>query len=279
MTIRPSRIRMLLVDDEVDFLESTSRALERRGFEVTRAQNGLSALAELERETFDIAVVDVKMPGMDGLELFRTIRRRVPGLPVVILTGHGTIRDAFQTTKEGLYQYLTKPCEIEELAALARRAAADRRPEIRDLGADLKGARVLLVDDEVELTQSLARVLGRRGLRVTTASNGSEALELFRERRFDLVVLDVKMPQLGGVEVLRRIKGVDPSVEVILLTGHPSVRTAVEGLESGAFDYLLKPPEIETLLAKLEQAYLHRRDRLQQEREAMLREIVEGRAD
>jgi len=271
---------MLLVDDESDFLESTSRALERRGFQVTRAQNGLSALAELERGTFDIAVVDVKMPGMDGLELFRTIRQRLPELPVVILTGHGSIRDAFQTTKEGLYQYLTKPCEIEELAVLARRAAGGKKMvEVPDPAADLQGARVLLVDDEVELTRSLAKVLGRRGLRVTTASNGGEALALFGERRFDLVVLDVKMPQVGGVEVLRRIKAVDPSVEVILLTGHPSVRTAVEGLESGAFDYLLKPPEIETLLAKLEEAYLRRRDRLQREREAMLREIVEGRAD
>lgn len=123
---------------------------------------------------------------------------------------------------------------------------------------------VLLVDDEVEFLETLEKRLKKRKLAVTVANNGEDALALLEQTPLDVVVLDVKMPGMGGLEVLRRIKASKPYVEVIMLTGHANVEMAIEGMELGAFDYLMKPMDIDELLYKLQDAYkkklLHERN-------------------
>lgn len=118
--------------------------------------------------------------------------------------------------------------------------------------------RVLLVDDEERFTRTLSKRLAERGLDVRTASSGMESLTLAEDNVFDVVVLDVKMPGMNGVETLREIKKIQPLAEVILLTGHASVDSAIEGMRLGAFEYLMKPCEIEELMAKVEEAYAKR---------------------
>lgn len=115
--------------------------------------------------------------------------------------------------------------------------------------------RVLLVDDETDFVETLAKRLGKRGIAVLCASRGVQALEVLAANPLDVVVLDVKMPGLDGLEVLRRIKAGHPQVEVIMLTGHADMDAAIRGMELGAFDYLMKPTSIEELLYKLEDAH------------------------
>jgi len=122
MTTAEPPIRLLLVDDEQDFLEAVTPALERRGLEVTAVSNGIEALALLDHWPFDVVVLDVKMPGMGGIEVFHELCHREPELPVVILTGHGDIQQAFETSREGVFDYLTKPCRVEDLVEVVRRA-------------------------------------------------------------------------------------------------------------------------------------------------------------
>ena len=114
---------------------------------------------------------------------------------------------------------------------------------------------VLLVDDEVEFLETLEKRLRKRKLTVTTARNGEDAIVMLKQTPVDVVVLDVKMPGMGGLEVLRQVKELKPHVEVIMLTGHANVEMAIEGMELGAFDYLMKPMEIDELLYKLQDAY------------------------
>jgi DNA-binding NtrC family response regulator len=114
---------------------------------------------------------------------------------------------------------------------------------------------VLLVDDEVEFLETLVKRLKRRNLAVTGANSGEEALELLSHTPVDVVVLDVKMPGMDGLTALREIKKRFPLVEVIMLTGHASMEVAIEGMEQGAFDYLMKPMDIDELLYKLQDAY------------------------
>lgn len=121
-----------------------------------------------------------------------------------------------------------------------------------------KAIRVLLVDDEERFTRTLSKRLVERGLNVHTAASGMEALKLTEDNVYDVAVLDVKMPGMNGVETLREIKKVQPLIEVILLTGHASVDSAIEGMRLGAFEYLMKPCEIEELLAKIEEAHAKR---------------------
>jgi signal transduction histidine kinase len=114
--------------------------------------------------------------------------------------------------------------------------------------------RLLLVDDEVDFRQTLANRLRKRGLTPEQAGNGEECLSILEQKPMDVVVLDVKMPGITGIEVLEHIKKKYPKTEVILLTGHASTRDGVEGIKSGAFDYLTKPIEVEHLLGKIKQA-------------------------
>ncbi|WP_022662989.1 response regulator [Paucidesulfovibrio longus] len=115
--------------------------------------------------------------------------------------------------------------------------------------------RLLLVDDEAEFLQTLGKRLQRRGLRPETAHSGEAALEQLHANPADVVVLDVKMPGMGGIEALRALKREHPLTEVILLTGHADLDAAVQGMELGAFDYLMKPMDIDELLFKIQDAY------------------------
>ena len=114
---------------------------------------------------------------------------------------------------------------------------------------------VLLVDDETEFLDTLIKRLKKRRVRVDGANSGEEALSIIGDKSIDVVVLDVRMPGLDGIETLRKIKEMNPLVEVIMLTGHASLEVAVEGMELGAFDYLMKPVDIDELLYKLQDAY------------------------
>ena len=115
--------------------------------------------------------------------------------------------------------------------------------------------KVLLVDDEVEFLDTVTKRLRYRDLDVQAVYSGADALEHLADAPVDVVLLDVKMPGMDGLEALRRIKSVHPLTEVIMLTGHASVDVAIEGMELGAFDYLMKPTNFEDLLFKIQDAH------------------------
>jgi DNA-binding response OmpR family regulator len=118
--------------------------------------------------------------------------------------------------------------------------------------------RLLIVDDEVGFVNILAKRLSRRNMEVTSAYTGTEAIQILRKQDFDVAVLDLKMEEMDGIEVLKIFKKMDPKMVVIMLTGHGSEQAAREGIEFGAFDYLTKPCELEELLAKIKEAYRER---------------------
>lgn len=115
--------------------------------------------------------------------------------------------------------------------------------------------RVLLVDDEIDFLETLVKRLRKRKLDVLSASSGRQALEILGKEPVDVVVLDVRMPDMDGIATLKAVKKISPSVEVIMLTGHASLEVAIQGMELGAFDYLMKPMDIDELLYKLQDAY------------------------
>ena len=119
--------------------------------------------------------------------------------------------------------------------------------------------RLLLVDDERGFVDVLSKRLSRRKIEVTKAFSGSEAIQVLRRREFDVAVLDLKMEDMDGLEVLKIFRIMAPRLAVIMLTGHGSAEAARKGLELGAFDYLTKPVELDELLEKIKAAYQKRR--------------------
>jgi DNA-binding NtrC family response regulator len=128
----------------------------------------------------------------------------------------------------------------------------------------MKEFNILIVDDEEEFRDLTVKILNKRGVSAQGAESGEKALEILRRSRIDVVLLDVKMPGMDGIETLRHIRNESPLVEVVLLTGHASVESGIEGMKLGAFDYLMKPIEIGPLLEKLAEAY--EKKRLHQEK-------------
>jgi DNA-binding response OmpR family regulator len=120
-------VRLLLVDDEVGYLEVLSKRLSRRGFEVTAARSGAEAIRALRDRDFDLAVVDLKMEDIDGIELLKILRQMLPGLKVIMLTGHGSERAARDGLSQGAFDYLMKPVDLELLVARIH-AALQRTP-------------------------------------------------------------------------------------------------------------------------------------------------------
>ena len=135
--------------------------------------------------------------------------------------------------------------------------------------------RALVVDDEPDFLETLVNRLGKRSIDTTGVRSGEEALDLMKKKLFDVVVLDIKMPGgIDGIEALREIKKIQPLAEVILLTGHASVETSIEGMKLGAFDYLLKPIKLEELLTKMAQAFEKKNAHDQKIRAARIKELM-----
>lgn len=116
------KIKLLIVDDEVKFLDSIAKRLEMRGLEVTKASNGQQAVEAARKQKFDLALLDLKMPGMDGKQVLEILKKEHKYIEVIILTGHGSLESAVECTKLGAYGYLPKPYELENLLEILKEA-------------------------------------------------------------------------------------------------------------------------------------------------------------
>jgi len=136
---------------------------------------------------------------------------------------------------------------------------------------------VLLVDDEKDFVETLAERLETRGFKVSKAFSGEECLEAIRKDHIDVVLLDVLMPGKDGIETLREIKRTNPLIEIMMLTGHATIDTAIKGLKLGAYDYLNKPTETKDLVEKILRAYARKSEQEERIRRAQIDKIVATR--
>jgi len=138
----------------------------------------------------------------------------------------------------------------------------------------MSAEKVLLVDDEMDFTRTLAERLETRGMRVETAGSGEEAIEKARQGSFDAILLDLAMPGLDGIETLKALREMKPDLQIILLTGQATVRQSVEAMKYGAVDLLEKPASIQELLEKIEEASAKKALLLEKHTEDQLADIM-----
>jgi two-component system, OmpR family, response regulator len=119
----------------------------------------------------------------------------------------------------------------------------------------MRRAKILLVDDEVAFANNISKLISKRGYDIITVYNGESAVQAVDEQDFDVIVLDLKMPGMDGMAALKLIKGKKPGVEVIILTGHGSFESGIDGMQLGAFDFIMKPVRFDDLYEKIRQAY------------------------
>jgi DNA-binding response OmpR family regulator len=207
------RPRILVVDDDPDIRANLADILHDMDYDVDVAPDGASAL-ELARATpHDLVLLDLRMPGMNGLEVYRQLKQLWPGMPVIVVTAYANGDAAAEILAAGACDIVSKPVDVPRLLE-AIEGLIDR-------------PLVLLVDDDRELCASLADVLADCGYRVTVAQNHAQTLAALEGRTFQVLILDMKLPQSNGLEVFRQARARCPELRVLLITGF---RTEMQSL-------------------------------------------------
>jgi DNA-binding NtrC family response regulator len=153
------------------------------------------------------------------------------------------------------------------------------RKLFKERDAGMEKMKIMLVDDEERFLLTTGKLLARKGFDVLTASSGEHCLEMLSRNLVHVVILDVKMPGMNGLETLQEIKRKYPLIEVIMLTGHATVESAVEGLRSGAIDYLMKPVSVDDLILMAESAFARRQIIEEKIRSAQARKLMDRSKD
>lgn len=294
-----SKIKLLLVDDEEDYVKTMAERMEMRDVGSRVALSGEEALQMVEEDAPDVMVLDLRMPGINGMEVLERVKRENPQVQVIILTGHGSEKEEEEARRLGAFEYLQKPADTSDLLATVRSAWSKGLQFLKDSrdgfertmtaaamaegglpemarkggrapaasqgdvsteatpdegGSSGQGIKVLFVDDEEDFVRTMAERMEMRELGGEVAFSGQQALQMLEDDVPDVMVLDLRMPGIDGMEVLRRVKKTFPQIEVIIMTGHGSDKDEEEARRLGAFDYLRKPVDIEHLMETVRNA-------------------------
>ena len=217
-----TKIKVLMVDDEVQFRETTAKILTRRGFEVTPAASGQEALDILSGEPHDVVVLDIKMPGMDGHEALARIKKMSPKIQVIMLTGHGHIDSAVQALDQAAFDYLAKPCDIDRLAARIHDAYMVDHQGPRE---EKKAADIMIPLEEYTTINPSDSV--REGIiRLQESFTGLLATDkLMQTGHRSLLVLDYSGDIVGALSIMDLIEALRPAY---LSAPKPSMAYSVE---------------------------------------------------
>jgi DNA-binding response OmpR family regulator len=248
---------ILVVDDERMVCDLLRAVLSRYGHEVIIATSGRAGLEVFKKHRPRFTLLDLRMPGMNGIEVLKQIRVLDPGASVIVLTGAGSADLENQARQMGVTDFLSKGLSLEVLvgavervmqqpvkppAAPSQSAAAQKAPSHSQ-----EAGSILVVDDEPPIRDLLRKFLSARDYQVRVAADGQQALALVDQKSPDLIVLDVNMPGMNGVEVLKRLRAKNYAGGVIFLTSSQDETLLQEGLELGSVDILGKPVDLERL--------------------------------
>jgi two-component system, NtrC family, response regulator HydG len=231
---------ILVVDDDPDTCRNLSDILTDLGYRVDTALDGPSALGLVRKNPYDVALLDFKMPGMDGLELYREIRRVRSGTVAIIVSAYTNSATREEATRAGAWQVLAKPIDFPRLLGLVDEA----------LGQPL----VMVVDDDPDLCANLWDLLRDRGYRVCLAHDVRAGAERARERAYKVVLIDMRLPGGDGADVYHAVRGANPGARTVVITGRRGDLGALveRVVREGADAVCYKPFDVPALLATLD---------------------------
>lgn len=238
------RIKLLAIDDETDFIGMLKQYFEPRGYEIDIAPDGAKGFELFRRKKYDCVLLDLKMSGMDGSEIMRDMKEYDRDVKIIFITAFNDGgRTRAQLMERGAFAFLEKPLaglkELEGVIAKAVRARDDRKGD-----GMLK---ILVVDDEAEICDFVKNFFKDRQFEVFTAYNGEEALDIVDIKDPDIILLDMKMPGMDGIAVLKELRRRENDVKVIMVTAISDTDKVEEAKKCGVVDYITKPLSLERL--------------------------------
>ncbi len=235
---------VLIVEDEALLRESLRDWLTDLGYHVEVASQGDEGLKLIEEKDFDLVLLDLRLPGKDGLQVLREAKDRKPGLKGIIITANATIETAVRAMKLGAVDFLTKPLDLSLLENLIKEKTETAQSETKTL---------LIVDDEPSMRESLRDWFSALGYKVDISGDAEDALKLIRENDYGMLILDLRLPGKNGIELFMEAKKFRQDIQGIIITAYPSVDTAKKAIREGIIEYLPKPlalSELEELIAQ-----------------------------
>ncbi len=231
--------RILVVDDDVDICHNLTDILSDLGYHVDLAHDGHSALKLLHQSRYDVALLDYKMPGMDGLTLYREIRKRHAGTVALLVTAYASSATAEAALSAGAWKVVAKPVDFGALLQFVEQA--------------IHQPLLLVVDDDRDLCANLWDLFRDQGYRVGLAHDVSEASEQILDSRHRIVLIDMRIPGATGSDVFRMVRETDPRARTILITGYRAEMDPLidQMVAEGADAVCYKPFDMPQLLAKL----------------------------
>jgi len=236
-------IKLLVIDDEPGICDILKKIFSPIGFTVSTANNGEAALSIVKKEKPKVVLLDIRMLGMSGLEVLRELKRIDKSIKVIMVTVVDDPKIRQEAQNAGADEFVTKPFISDQLEEIVMR-------QVREL---IK-PKILIVDDEKDVVERLASIISRRfDCFVEKAGDGRQALEKIQRDTFDLVLLDIKMPGLSGIDVIKEAVKLTPQVKILAISGYDSEEVAGQALKAGAFDFIPKPLTKEAIELKLKQ--------------------------
>ena len=235
------KLKVLVVDDNRLMVKTICDILKVKGHETIVAYSGDEAVVKAKEESPDCVLMDIKMPGINGVEALHMIKTAFPDLPVVLMSAYASLEQVEEAKRQGAYTVLAKPIDIQLLLSF--------------LSLLRKEESILVVDDDPAFCRTIKDILQEKGYRVETETDASNVMG-HMERNYKLaVVLDLKLGNANGLDVLKEIRVKYPSKPVILVTGYGGEMAASirKGEEIGTYASLYKPLEIEKLIGIIEE--------------------------
>ena len=224
-------IKILAVDDEPGICDILKKTFAPIGFTVLTATSGQEALSIIKKEKPKIVFLDIRMLGMSGFEVLKEIKRIDGAAKVIMITALNDEKTKEEAMRLGADEFITKPFNSDYLEELVKKEVAE-----------LLKPKIMVVDDEEDVRDRLASLVGRKfNCTVEKAASGEVALRKLKEGVFDLVILDIKMPGLSGIDVMRQAAKFAPEVKFLAISGYDSDEIAGEALKAGAVDFIPKP--------------------------------------
>jgi len=230
---------ILIVDDNLGLCKTMTLILRRKGYDATSAKDGYEAIVKVKERSFDLIFMDIKMPLMDGVETYKEIKKIRPDSVVFMMTAYA-VEDLIQEAlKEGAYGVLYKPLDMEKIFSFIKTAKEAKH-----------GGLILIVDDDPGFTTTLKNILSKRGYSVAVAQTGEAAISKVQGDNFGLILIDLKLPTINGLETYLTIKKIKPEIMAIMITGYRQEMADLiqDALNNSAYTCLYKPLDIEFLL-------------------------------
>jgi DNA-binding NtrC family response regulator len=231
---------LLVVDDDLDTCANLADILTDLRYEVQTAADATTALRLLDNQAFDVVLLDLKLPGMDGLQLYRELKRRSASTVAILITGFADADTRQRADQLGVWRILPKPVEVPALLPMIAEAADQPL--------------LLIVDDDHDFCSSLYDVLRERSFRVGIAGSAQEAVQQMSQQEFPIVLVDWKLPDADGLTLLEQIRKQHPQARTVLLTGyrHELSERLGQTTMTGVDVFFYKPLEMDDFLGTLQ---------------------------